>query len=924
MTTQYSSPPKRPAPVPTPTSHLALQQPAFRTPSPPRTPHNRRARAVRSQTGLRVSARTWQRETFLDDVTPVDGARGEYGGDEKDPHDLAFSPKHVTRASVVDNMLMLLDQYSNPITSTVASREPPNASLRYNSIIGRRRGNTFSSDGSSDNESRTDETIPPQSFQRSQRSNSNSNFHFPRSLDPVSSLCEEEESNTRRRVFDSQRAFASSDQRHAWQSKNGRKSGKSSGSSSVDLSQALSGRKLGPAGNRRSQSFDFGSDRRRLPIFEKDTDITSSTYNFADDIEAAPTPIVHAGPRRGRSPIGHNPTAPLTPIYDPALVGRRNSTKSSKSQYARKGRAGTMGIVNTKGRDDLRDLQNNLENLPPMPTYFAPHPQSPILASHKPSQVSAADLPSHSKERPGFFRRVFGSKNANITTLQATEAENGILREGMTISPIEESSRVNIPSSKLHKESPKEMRSTRATVQKEPQTITKKSSVFFRRRKKSVDEQMPSHLPLSLHSVKVEAAEPSPVSSLRQVMDPYLAGPPLPSPQFRSLNDAPEGFHTAYTSFLHRSDASSTHGEKMQDLSSQSEQTTSKALIPEAKLIPNLRVHHQDNADSTFLADSSGTEEPNIGSRQNTPSGSFDGRSRVSPSIACPGQVSEGLLPVRFPFTSTGSSRATTPSSGSRTPHSPNSPTLSTSAAASKATRPSNLRLRQEASDMLRQGSGSNDQAAITVRNSSLPSGSDLSVYNSAPTTPSASYHENADATGIQSPTINITASPERTHVQATSEDDQEQAVKIFENRDENLDPGEVSAWLGDAGEARERVRTAYMSLFDLTNVDILSALRGLCARIALKGETQQVDRMLDVFSQRWCECNCNHGFKSSGELRSCHDTLVAENLRRCSYHLLLYPATQHRLASCRYWSENDAKSVHPQHFAYNPTRFLR
>ncbi len=58
----------------------------------------------------------------------------------------------------------------------------------------------------------------------------------------------------------------------------------------------------------------------------------------------------------------------------------------------------------------------------------------------------------------------------------------------------------------------------------------------------------------------------------------------------------------------------------------------------------------------------------------------------------------------------------------------------------------------------------------------------------------------------------------------------------------------------------------AYMNLFDWTNVDILSALRGLCARIALKGETQQVDRMLDAFSKRWCDCNCNHGFKASGE----------------------------------------------------------
>ena len=128
------------------------------------------------------------------------------------------------------------------------------------------------------------------------------------------------------------------------------------------------------------------------------------------------------------------------------------------------------------------------------------------------------------------------------------------------------------------------------------------------------------------------------------------------------------------------------------------------------------------------------------------------------------------------------------------------------------------------------------------------------------------SYYKNADA-NVQSPTIQITASPKALAAGPNSEEDQEQALKIFENRDETLDPGEVSAWLGDAGDGRERVRMAYMNLFDWTSVDILSALRGLCARIALKGETQQVDRMLDAFSKRWCECNSNHGFRSSGEL---------------------------------------------------------
>lgn len=876
---------------------------------------------MRSHTAPRVSTRTSKRETFLDDLTPLDGVRVDDGGEERDPHDLRFSPKHVTRASVVDNMLMALDQFSNPTPSNVASREPPNAGLRYNSIIGRRRANTFSSDVSSDNESKSDESIPPESFQRSRRSNSNSTFRFPRGLETVPSLYEEEEPQTRNRVFDSQRAFATLDQRNITQSRSGRRSGRSSGSSSVDIGQALSGGKLGPAGNRRSQSFDFGSSRRGFPILENDTPVTSRVYNLADEVEAAPTPIVHAGPRRRHSPIRHNPTTPLSPIYDPALLTRRNSTKSSRSQCAQKGRAGTMSVAGEKSKDESRDHYDNLENLPPMPTYFPLPHQNPVLAADKASQGSSADPLQVLKERPGFFRRVFGSKNASATTLQGTESESGVSHEATTKSPTDDSFRTNAAAPKLHKLPPKDINSTSPAAPKEQQTIAKKSSAFFRRRKKSASEPLLNPLPLSLHPAKTEAAEPSPVSSLRQVMGPYLAGPPLPSPKFGLRNESPQGFNTAHTSLSRPNDTSSATDEKEKSSSRHLGQTAPKALTPESKYSTSLKVPQQDNQDSTFLADSSGTEEPIARSRQNTPSQSSDGNSRISPSDKSHGQLSGGSLTVRFPFTSATSSRVATPSSGSRTPNSPSSPTLPTSTMASKTASPSHLRLQRDASDNSRQGSLSKDHA---VGDSPLPSGSDLSIYKSAPSTPFAAHYEGGSNEDGHAPAVKITASPEAAPSRASDENDREQALRIFENRDENLEPGEVSAWLGDAGDARERVRVAFMTLFDWTYVDILSALRGLCARIALKGETQQVDRMLDEFSKRWCECNCNHGFKSSGKLWYCHDLLAADPLRCRPHHLLLYSASEYRLAPSRHRPENDTNTVHPQHIADNPTHCVR
>ena len=96
------------------------------------------------------------------------------------------------------------------------------------------------------------------------------------------------------------------------------------------------------------------------------------------------------------------------------------------------------------------------------------------------------------------------------------------------------------------------------------------------------------------------------------------------------------------------------------------------------------------------------------------------------------------------------------------------------------------------------------------------------------------------------------------------SPEERQQAQKIFDNNDEELAAGKyTAAWLGTPDRAM--LRKAYMDLFDWSDMNILSSLRSLCTKIALKGEAQQVDRVLDAFSCRWCECNPNHGFKATG-----------------------------------------------------------
>ncbi|KAK9492218.1 hypothetical protein V1508DRAFT_168037 [Lipomyces doorenjongii] len=71
----------------------------------------------------------------------------------------------------------------------------------------------------------------------------------------------------------------------------------------------------------------------------------------------------------------------------------------------------------------------------------------------------------------------------------------------------------------------------------------------------------------------------------------------------------------------------------------------------------------------------------------------------------------------------------------------------------------------------------------------------------------------------------------------------------------------EFTSRLGDPH--RREARTAYMSNFNWTGKSILSGLRSLCERIYFRGEAQHIDRILDAFATRWCECNPNHGFQS-------------------------------------------------------------
>ncbi|KAI5817472.1 hypothetical protein BZA77DRAFT_333099 [Pyronema omphalodes] len=122
------------------------------------------------------------------------------------------------------------------------------------------------------------------------------------------------------------------------------------------------------------------------------------------------------------------------------------------------------------------------------------------------------------------------------------------------------------------------------------------------------------------------------------------------------------------------------------------------------------------------------------------------------------------------------------------------------------------------------------------------------------------------------------------------NEDECEMARKIYEGDEEFVLKDQATAWLGDPLPERAVILKAYMRMFCWSGINILQAMRMLCERLVLRGETQQVDRIMVAFSHRWCEDNPNHGFKTSDIV---HTILYSVLLLNTDIHVADIPSSQ-------------------------------
>lgn len=753
----------------------------------------------------------------------------------RDSHDLSFPARQITRDSLVTNMLSSLDKFSlgqintpmGPMfeddddyaRSMSISTNPRTTKNRTNNSGNvPSHGYSYSSDldGADEVASRVSSQ-----FSRERRSNSGSGFQS--SLARLGSLREKSRSGHPRRPLHSR----------------GGKTSKSSSSNSIDAgyAQGATTQRWAHGAGGRSSSFDYGT----RPALNSPTSANgpwNGEYNnsfLVDDYEAAPTPTIPVGPRRSTmtsssaAVASQFPTSPIAPSMTDPEITPADWKRSTQSRSGLRSRGGTSVKSSTQANF------NHPHDIPPLPPMDLDSAPSPNIGYEKPNEATRATPapPQPKVERPGFFRRVFGASRIIPSSSTQTAPETVEQTMTKTQQPAKPGS---APPSR--------------DSQQLPRVIQKKSS-FFRRRKKSFDEPPAPPVPVppveplpadtSLTAeLSVPKQGPSPVSSLREVMIPYLkddydarAASPAPqsdavSPGYKTEKEEVKRKTRGFSPDYEPSPNATIRTVKSQSALNIRASGSSFARWQEPEL-PNKKPPKVP--DATFFHDSSDDEKPRELSRLRS-SRQHSGKS--SPATGSRDNLTASII------------REEQLGSGGRSPKSGDfSNSLATPGSASDIER---LRTSLTVPTDVSQGS----------KRRSMSSESRLRSAASLPSVrvDHADIRTKFSGSPLDEPDITV-GEP--------TEDDRQKARGIFDGSEEFIQKEKAASWMGEEGLVRQRTLRAYMALYNFTDQSVLSALRQVCTRLVFRAETQQVDRILVAFSNRWCECNANHGFKTMG-----------------------------------------------------------
>jgi hypothetical protein len=864
--------------------------------SPPRTPPGTRSRRALRERGdtntTSASSAATPRETFLDDSTPVDFARhspqARRGDGERHSHDLSLAPEQVTRDSLVNNMLLSLDQFSmggegggggfgipggggeGLYNSFGAQAEEDDGYAGYEIRRGNGgrqlgHGHSFSEDFDHDAASRASSQ-----YARTRRSNSSSNY-----------------TTTTTGRHHASNSGSVGTPRQAPQSRGAhpreRKESKDSSVSSSDMghsSQAGSSQRWASGyGRGRASSFDdYGQEAQMGPIQRQRTHSSPVEELEPYDIyDAAPTPTVPVGPRRQRplTPNGVYTADISTPSPTTRHLQREQSSRVPKTLYQKRAETSHgQGNPMNNGLDENRRLAA-------MPAFKKEEPAPAPLVNY--GKVKNATAPT-SASKPGFFRRVFGSKG----NTPGVASSGSVSSPGSTISgdPMERppSNKYQNPTAErvrtAHGYPPPPSQPAPQRAQKEaPKAISKKPSSFFKRRKKSVSEPEVPAMPLQLVLVRDQEVGhdlASPTSSLRQVMNQYLNSPITQPPRWDDYDDGRRygngedddesieestGFSPGYTpdksATIRSVNPGRRNGEPIRAPLMRNNTSQSQLGTDSEKELD--RTFLQDNSDNdkegnrivsqtlTVKADPASRDmahSPNSVARDKALVAEYEQKY----SKRQPARKAENPMLSLYP-TSGGSPKS------KKDEASDNDGTVRGKRAAGQdAEKTSSISLPLEG---MKGVESSESSPAVFHSATSLAGGEGMTLPPSKD-----AYNSSEPSSAVET-------------VQPTT-GDWERAKKIYDGNEDFIQKSKAAAWLGEDGAIRRRTLLAYMELYDFKDMDILGALRALCNRLVLRAESQQVDRILDTFATRWCQCNPHHGFKITDVVHTiCYSILL-------------------------------------------------
>ena len=890
-------------------------------PPTPQTPRNTyKIKTKRASKVHRTIPHETQSEINNDARAPADG---NIPG-ERISHDLSLTDNG--RHSVVDNMLMSLnpDRSNRPTFSSGSdSIATPTSAYRHLHSSSLNSNSSLHSDDTSNR------------APRGRRSNSSTNYQTALSRINSIHLDGDTADCTHASIYRLQQAGIGG----AGRVRGGQKSSKSSGNSSVDLGRVVGQSQYSPSHKRRSASFDEGGRIRAghsasSRVAPRPLPINVPQPLMYDDLEAAPTPTVPGGPRKLRSTAF--PPSSIHTISAAPSSQRRNSVKPSYTQKKQKGELGWSYESPMPQQPKSKSSRRNSRQVvvQPMPTFLLsrnPSPQRLYSDSVIPHKLETSAAPKDStKERPGFFRRVFGSSKSSpllqsdshmpqLPPLRTTSNTRSTSREGFTTSY-----KMTKP---ISLEDP--LRTNPEAVQP---PLIKKPSSFFRRRKKSVSENTPpSALPLYAQANQLVSSESqrSPASSLRQVMNPYLDDPMRSNArQFAGTLDY-NNTSLQTNTFQSESAADRNLANTKQDAgfnnplrlprdvpSSKRERPAEKSFL-KVNDRPSSRPHdnsffRDDSSNDTSISGAAGGKDVESARLKLAPTSAPVEMKAYSENTKPASRGGTGL-PTQALIDLPTNRTVLSPSSDnvSSLPH-PSNATLDKAEAREWLTQRQMPSKPKELSSMTSPSEvdqawlqpGRPDEAA---RDRDMAFPADVSEVS-----PVSDYHSANSSLGplptnarndihFPEPTAEDTAHKLSVEADPTLPSAVEcaQAKQVFDEDESLVTKSLAAAWLGEPIPERGRIRQAYMELFDWQNLNILAALRDLCSRLYLKGEAQQVDRILDAFSTRWFACNPSNGFKATGQWNSSSSmTSLMEIYRCCTHHLLLCLAPEYRPSS--------------------------